>query len=157
MKNEILKKVDEAIETIKPIVEDRMPFRKWKMHINLFWDNSFSVLFEYTEDLSEADGNKTVEKYELSNQFWYSDTQPDIIEYSLIRFTGEDQEVLKKEEIPIKGGSFTSNKEDKKSKKEETPPLEGDAYNDQLDDYTDIFWNTLYRRVSASDSSQAAP
>ena len=92
MKNEILKKVDEAIETMKPIVEDRMPFRKWKMHINLFWDNSFSVLFEYTEDLSESDGKKEIDKYELSNQFWYSDTNPDIIEYSLIRFTDKDKE-----------------------------------------------------------------
>jgi AcrR family transcriptional regulator len=26
-----------------------------------------------------------------------------------------------------------------------TPPLDDDAYMDRLDDYTDIFWNTLYR------------
>ena len=131
MKNEILKRVDEAIETIKPVVEERMPFRKWKMHINLFWDDTFSVLFEYTEDLSEVEGNKTVEKYELSNQFWYSDTSPDIIEYSLIRFTGEDREILKKEEIELRGTS----KKGKQSKKDETPPLEGKE--EQIDDELD--------------------
>lgn len=131
MKNEILKRVDEAIETIKPVVEERMPFRKWKMHINLFWDDTFSVLFEYTEDLSEVEGNKTVEKYELSNQFWYSDTSPDIIEYSLIRFTGEDREILKKEEIELKGTS----KRGKQSKKDETPTLEGKE--EQIDDELD--------------------
>jgi TetR/AcrR family transcriptional regulator, ethionamide resistance regulator len=27
-----------------------------------------------------------------------------------------------------------------------TPPLADEAYTDRLDDYTDIFWNTLYRR-----------
>ena len=123
MKNEILKKVDEAIEIVKPIVEDRMPYRKWKMHINLFWDNTFSILFEYTEDLSETEGEKTVEKYELSNQFWYSDTTSEIVEYSLIRFTGEDQEVLKKEEINIKDFKGSSGK----NKKEEKPPFEGDG------------------------------
>jgi len=131
MKNEILKRVDEAIEIIKPVVEERMPFRKWKMHINLFWDDTFSVLFEYTEDLSEVEGNKTVEKYELSNQFWYSDTSPDIIEYSLIRFTGEDREILKKEEIELKGMS----KRGKQNKKDETPPLEGKE--EQIDDELD--------------------
>ncbi len=131
MKNEILKRVDEAIEIIKPVVEERMPFRKWKMHINLFWDDTFSVLFEYTEDLSEVEGNKTVEKYELSNQFWYSDTSPDIIEYSLIRFTGEDREILKKEEIELKGTS----KRGKQNKKDETPPLEGKE--EQIDDELD--------------------
>jgi len=120
MKNEILKRVDEAIETIKPVVEDRMPFRKWKMHINLFWDNTFTVLFEYTEDLSEAEGDKIIEKYELSNQFWFADTTPDIVEYSLIRFTGDNREVLKKEEIPIRySGGRPSGKTTKK-----TPPLE---------------------------------
>ena len=123
MKNEILKKVDEAIETMKPIVEEKMPFRKWKMHINLFWDNSFSILFEYTEDLSETEGEKVTNKYELSNQFWYSDTSPDIIEYSLIRFTKDNEEVLKKEEINIKG----FHKSEKHNKKEETPPLEGEG------------------------------
>jgi len=129
MKNEILKKVDEAIETMKPIVEDRMPFRKWKMHINLFWDNSFSVLFEYTEDLSESDGKKEIDKYELSNQFWYSDTNPDIIEYSLIRFTDKDKEVLKKEDISIKSGKTTT------SKKSDKPPLEveGEEIGQEID------------------------
>lgn len=122
MKNEILKRVDEAIETIKPIVEEKMPFRKWKMHINLFWDNTFSVLFEYTENLSEMEGEKTIEKYELSNQFWYSDTSPEIIEYSLIRFAGEDREILKKEEIAVKGPF----KKEKQSKKTEAPPFEGE-------------------------------
>jgi len=131
MKNEILKRVDEAIEIIKPVVEERMPFRKWKMHINLFWDDTFSVLFEYTEDLSEVEGNKTVDKYELSNQFWYSDTSPDMIEYSLIRFTSKDREILKKEEIELKGTS----KKGKQNKKDETPPLEGkeDQFDDELD------------------------
>ena len=131
MKNEILKKVDEAIEIIKPIVEDRMPYRKWKMHINLFWDNTFSVLFEYTEDLSETDGDKTIEKYELSNQFWYSDTTSELVEYSLIRFTGEDQEVLKKEEISIKDYSKSGGK----SKKEDKPQLEqeGDQIGNEID------------------------
>jgi len=120
MKNEILKRVDEAIETIKPVVEEKMPFRKWKMHINLFWDNTFTVLFEYTEDLSETEGDKIVEKYELSNQFWFADTTPDIVEYSLIRFTGDNREVLKKEEIPIRySGGKPSGKGNKK-----TPPLE---------------------------------
>ena len=123
MKNEILKKVDEAIEIVKPIVEEKMPYRKWKMHINLFWDNTFSILFEYTEDLSETEGEKTVEKYELSNQFWYSDTTSEIVEYSLIRFTGEDQEVLKKEELNIKDFKGSSGK----NKKEEKPPLEGNG------------------------------
>lgn len=132
MKNEILKRVDEAIEIIKPVVEERMPFRKWKMHINLFWDDTFSVLFEYTEDLSEVEGNKTLEKYELSNQFWYSDTSPDMIEYSLIRFTSEDREILKKEEIELKGTS----KRVKQNKKDETPPLEGKE--DQIDDELDV-------------------
>jgi len=132
MKNEILKRVDEAIEIIKPVVEERMPFRKWKMHINLFWDDTFSVLFEYTEDLSEVEGNKTLEKYELSNQFWYSDTSPDMIEYSLIRFTSEDREILKKEEIELKGTS----KRIKQNKKDETPPLEGKE--DQIDDELDV-------------------
>ena len=136
MKNEILKRVDEAIEIIKPVVEERMPFRKWKMHINLFWDDTFSVLFEYTEDLSEVEGNKTVEKYELSNQFWYSDTSPDIIEYSLIRFTGEDREILKKEEIELKGMS----KRGKQNKKDETPPLEGKE--EQIDDELDAIKST---------------
>ena len=120
MKNEILKRVDEAIETIKPVVEDRMPFRKWKMHINLFWDNTFTVLFEYTEDLSEVEGDKIVEKYELSNQFWFADTTPEIVEYSLIRFTGNNKEVLKKEEIPIR---YSGGKPAGKSKVK-TPPLE---------------------------------
>lgn len=135
MKNEILKRVDEAIETIKPVVEDRMPFRKWKMHINLFWDNTFTVLFEYTEDLSEGEEAKNSDKYELSNQFWFSDTQPDMVEYSLIRFTGDNREVLKKEEIPINysGGSgktpFKSS-----SKKKDTPPLESeDEVADEID------------------------
>ena len=131
MKNEILKRVDEAIETIKPIVEEKMPFRKWKMHINLFWDNTFSVLFEYTENLSEMEGEKTIEKYELSNQFWYSDTSPDIIEYSLIRFAGEDREILKKEEIAVKGPF----KKEKQSKKTEAPPLEGEE--EQIGDEID--------------------
>ena len=131
MKNEILKRVDEAIETIKPIVEEKMPFRKWKMHINLFWDNTFSVLFEYTENLSEIEGEKTIEKYELSNQFWYSDTNPDIIEYSLIRFTGEDREILKKEEISVKSPF----KKEKQSKKTEASPFEGEE--DQIDDEID--------------------
>jgi TetR/AcrR family transcriptional regulator, ethionamide resistance regulator len=31
-----------------------------------------------------------------------------------------------------------------------SPPLDGDAYNDRLDDHTDIFWNTLYRPVAAN-------
>jgi len=121
MKNEILKRVDEAIETIKPVVEEKMPFRKWKMHINLFWDNTFTVLFEYTEDLSETEGDKIVEKYELSNQFWFADTTPDIVEYSLIRFTGDNREVLKKEEIPIR---YSGGKSSGKGNKKTTPPLE---------------------------------
>ena len=133
MKNEILKRVDEAIETIKPVVEDRMPFRKWKMHINLFWDNTFTILFEYTEDLSEGEESKSTEKYELSNQFWFSDTQADIVEYSLIRFTGDDREVLKKEEISIKmsGKPFKNNTK----KDEKTPPLETeeDKLGDEID------------------------
>jgi TetR/AcrR family transcriptional regulator, ethionamide resistance regulator len=31
-----------------------------------------------------------------------------------------------------------------------TPPLDEAAYADQLDDYTDIFWNTLYRPIISS-------
>ena len=104
MKRGILKKVDEAIELMKPVIEQRMPFRKWNMQINLFWDNSFSVLFEYTENLSEQNGNKTLSHCELCNQFCFSDTVPDKIQYSLIRFTGKNRDVLKNEEIPVKKG-----------------------------------------------------
>jgi len=102
MKRGILKKVDEAIELMKPVIEQKMPFRKWNMHINLFWDNSFTVLFEYTENLSEKNGNKTIDHYELCNQFCFSDTAPDKIQYSLIRFTGKNRDVLKNEEILVK-------------------------------------------------------
>jgi len=102
MKRGILKKVDEAIQIMKPIIEQKMPYRKWNMHINLFWDNTFTVLFEYKENLSEKNGNKTISHYELCNQFCFSDTDPDKIQYSLIRFTDKNSDVLKKEEISIK-------------------------------------------------------
>jgi len=102
MKRGILRKVDEAIELMRPIIEQRMPYRKWNMNINLFWDNTFSILFEYKENLSEKNGNKTANHYELCNQFSFSDKNPDKVEYSLIRFTNKNIDVLKKEEIPIK-------------------------------------------------------
>lgn len=39
-----------------------------------------------------------------------------------------------------------------------TPPLDDGAYEDRLDDYTDIFWNTLYRPAASfvDGPSQAA-
>ena len=124
MKNKVLEKVDEAIETIRPIVEDRMPYRKWKMHIELLWDNTFGILFEYVEDLSDtANDGKVTKKYELSNQFWYSQAKPDIVEYTLIRYTEKDKEIVKKEEISVKNAPVFE--------KEEIPATENNA-NDEV-------------------------
>ncbi len=122
MKNKILKKVDEAIEHIKPVVEKKMPCRKWRVHINLFWDDTFSVLFEYNEDLSEMNDNgKITRRYELSNQFWFSQNKPDLLEYTLIRFTDENREVIKKEEVPLSGiGNITSTDDSTNDTQEET-------------------------------------
>lgn len=130
MKNKVLEKVDEAIETVRPIVEDRMPYRKWKMHIELLWDNTFGILFEYVEDLSDATNDgKVTKKYELSNQFWYSQAKPDIVEYTLIRYTENDKEVVKKEEISVKNAPVfekedTSATENNNENDEIVPPLE---------------------------------
>lgn len=126
MKNKVLEKVDEAIETVRPIVEDRMPYRKWKMHIELLWDNTFGILFEYVEDLSDTNNSgKTTTKYELSNQFWYSQAKPDIVEYSLIRYTDDNQEVVKKEEISVKNAPvFEKEEPAQEDTNEEMPPLE---------------------------------
>lgn len=40
-----------------------------------------------------------------------------------------------------------------------TPSLGDDAYMDRLDDYSDIFWNTLYRSVATpgGDAQKTAP
>jgi len=117
MRNKILERVDEAIENIRPVVEERMPYRKWKMHVELLWDDTFGVLFEYNEDLSDSKNGKIIKKYELSNQFWYSEAKPDIIEYTLFRFTEKEKEEVKKEEIPIgSAGRF--------QKTEPLPPTE---------------------------------
>lgn len=117
MRNKILERVDEAIEKIRPVVEERMPYRKWKMHIELLWDDTFGVLFEYSEDLSDTKDGKTIKKYELSNQFWYSETRSDIVEYTLFRLTDTEKEEVKKEEIPIgSAGTF--------QKTEPLPPTE---------------------------------
>lgn len=37
-----------------------------------------------------------------------------------------------------------------------TPPLDDDAYLERLDDYADIFWNTLYRRVAPEGAIPSA-
>lgn len=102
MKNRILERVDEAIETMKPIVENRMPYRKWSMNINLLLNNTFDVMFEYKEDLSDKtkDG-KIKDKYWLCNQFWYSEAKPDVVHYKLIRYMNEKEEEVKTEEIVI--------------------------------------------------------
>ena len=131
MKNRILERVDEAIETIKPVVENRMPYRKWKMHIELLWDNTFGILFEYTEDLSDTKDGKLLNKYELSNQFWYSESKPGIVEYSLTKFTDKDREIVKKEDIHIddvanipKEKIQTESKAENEKKQEENPPVQ---------------------------------
>ncbi|BDE11513.1 MULTISPECIES: TetR/AcrR family transcriptional regulator [Mycobacterium] len=38
-----------------------------------------------------------------------------------------------------------------------TPPLDDDAYTERLDDYTDIFWNTLYRGVAGAHAADGSP
>lgn len=109
MKNKILERVDEAIEAMKPSIEKRMPFRKWKMHINLPWDDTFTILFEYSEDLSNRKDGKLINKYELSNRFWFTAAEPNIVKYKLIRFTDgkAEGELLKTEDVHISANVST--------------------------------------------------
>jgi hypothetical protein len=129
MKNKILERVDDAIESMKPAIEKRMPYRKWKMHINLPWDDTFTILFEYSEDLSNRKDGKLITKYELSNRFWFTAAEPNVVKYKLIRFTNDKKEgeLLKTEDVPLSGVNVGSQVDKELDSKKTTSASSGSS------------------------------
>jgi len=103
MNEERFEQADELLPILQKLVEEELPYRKWTKEIHLWWDDTFSITFFYTEDFTpfKEEGEVEEELYILRHDFSYSSEKPKELIYRFGKSTFEGYQKIKEKKIEV--------------------------------------------------------